>query len=69
MPGLYIVSIGVINPLAEWTGRLFCDTLHLRMINTVLSTVMMVVVVRMVAQIHGSKHVRENNNPFETEYI
>lgn len=56
LPGLYMISVGILNPLAQWTGHVFCDPLHLRAINVLFATVNLLILQKITTQIHGAKH-------------
>jgi len=55
-PGLYLVSVGILNPISFLVQRIVCDVWHLRFINTVISSVSFLVLQRIIVQIHGAKH-------------
>ena len=57
LPGLYLVSVGILNPISFLVQRIVCDPWHLRLINTVLSSICLLVLQRIIVQIHGAKHV------------
>ena len=57
LPGLYIVSVGILNPISQWTGQMFCDPVHLRAINVLMSALICLILQRINVQIHGDKHV------------
>ena len=56
LPGLYIVTVGILNPISQWTGEMFCDPIHLRAINVVMSSLICLILQRVTFQIHGNKH-------------
>merc|ERR1719414_1331959 len=56
LPGLYIVSVGVLNPISSWFEQIFCDPIHLRSINVMMSSLTFLILQRITTQIHGSKH-------------
>jgi len=56
LPGLYLVSVGILNPISFLVQRIVCDPWHLRLINTVLSSICLLVLQRIIVQIHGAKH-------------
>ena len=58
LPGLYVITVGVLNPISTWTEQIFCETFHLRLINVVLSSLTFLILQRITVQIHGAKHVR-----------
>ena len=57
LPGMYLVSVGILNPISVLAQRIFCEVSHLRLINTVLSSICFLILQRIVVQIHGAKHV------------
>jgi alpha-1,2-glucosyltransferase len=57
LPGLYIVSYGILNPLSWFFDRLFCDATHLRLINVAMAAVTLPILFNITRQIHGNKHV------------
>jgi hypothetical protein len=57
LPGLYIFSYGILNPLSRFFDRFLCDAVHLRMINVVLAAVALPILFNITRQIHGNKHV------------
>ena len=57
LPGMYLVSVGILNPISFLGQRILCEVSHLRLINTVLSSICFLILQRIVVQIHGAKHV------------
>ena len=57
LPGMYLVSVGILNPISLLAQRILCEVSHLRLINTVLSSICFLILQRIVVQIHGAKHV------------
>ena len=57
LPGMYLVSVGILNPISFLAQRILCEVSHLRLINTVLSSICFLILQRIVVQIHGAKHV------------
>lgn len=58
LPGLYLISVGVLHPLSRGLERWVCETAHLRMINVGLASLTLIILHRITEQIHGGKHVR-----------
>ena len=61
LPGLYLISVGVLHPVSKFFGQIVCESVHLRLINVVLSLITMLIIVRISEQIHGGKHVRKKS--------
>lgn len=61
LPGLYVVSVGVLNPISSWLQQIFCDPIHLRSINVLMSSLTLLILQRITTQIHGSKHFYDEN--------
>ncbi len=66
LPGLYLFSVGVLRPVRTlWEGLAeravnvseVCTTANLRAVNLAISVLNFVILNRIVAQIHGGKHV------------
>ena len=57
LPGLYFVTIGILNPLSKWSNQWLCTTSNLRMINLGFLILTFIVLSRLMQQIHGGKHV------------
>ena len=66
LPGLYIISIGIINPLMKWTGQWLCTTNYLRLINLLLVVLTLPIFHKITKQIHGDKHVSFKSNYLST---
>ena len=60
LPGLYVITVGILNPFSTWCQQIFCDPVHLRSINVLLSSLTCLILQRITTQIHGSKHVSHN---------
>lgn len=58
LPGLYLISVGVIIPLSKWFDESLCETNHLRLTNVVLSLSNLLVYVWLTRNIHQSSRVR-----------
>ena len=57
LPGLYFITVGILNPLAHWHNKWLCTITMLRMINVGFATLTMLVLHKIMFQIHGDKHV------------
>ncbi len=62
LPGLYVISVGILNPVSLFLERLCCDVTHLRIINVALHVVSLPILHKITTQIHGNKHVKGNSN-------
>jgi alpha-1,2-glucosyltransferase len=58
LPGLYVISVGILNPVSLFLERLYCDVTHLRLINVALHALSLPILLKITTQIHGNKHVR-----------
>lgn len=61
LPGLYLISVGVLHPLSRGLERWVCETAHLRMINVGLASLTLIILHRITEQIHGGKHYYDPN--------
>jgi alpha-1,2-glucosyltransferase len=57
LPGLYLISVGVITPLSSWFSKYLCETHHLRLTNVVLSLSNFVLNVWLTKKIHRDSGV------------
>jgi alpha-1,2-glucosyltransferase len=57
LPGLYLISVGVITPLSSWFSKNLCETHHLRLTNVVLSLSNFVLNVWLTKKIHRDSGV------------
>lgn len=56
LPGLYLISVGVLNPVSQLLQRLCCDVVHLRIINFLMAGLSLPILHKITLQIHGDKH-------------
>ena len=61
LPGLYLISVGILHPVSKFFDQIVCESVHLRLINVVLSLITLLIIVRISEQIHGGKHVRKKS--------
>ena len=62
LPGLYFVTIGILNPLSKWSNQWLCTTSNLRLINLGFLILTFIVLSRLMQQIHGGKHVSSTDH-------
>ena len=62
LPGLYFITVGILNPLAQWQNRWLCTTSTLRAINVGFAALTTLVLHKIMLQLHGDKHVRHLHN-------
>ena len=59
LPGLYFITIGVLNPLSKWSHQWLCNLANLRLVNVAFATLNFLVLSRLIQRIHRGKHVRD----------
>lgn len=57
LPGLYFMTVGVLNPISKWQNSWLCTTSTLRLVNVGFASLTLLVLHRITTQIHGDKHV------------